>query len=458
MSARTSSALALKAPGRAGQKSKRHAAKHVSLETLAPHTDWSAMSVSDHFVQLYEEDTALLNAVSCFMRTGLQAREAAVVIATRSHRHQLAARLRTQGVDLTLVREQGQYIALDAAKTLSLIMRCGGLDTQCFGDVIGGIMAPTDSRYARVRVFGEMVALLWAEGKGAAALRLEELWNDLATRHVFSLFCAYPMRVFPRAGDGKQFRQMCAAHSYVIPTESYTALTSADERLRTIVHLQQQAHALASEIAARQQAEQALQQACSELEQRVLERTAALNAANAALHEAIAAREHAQVTLNGYLSPTIQPPLLARPVSAPAVGVLTILIVDDEPGIVRALTSLLQRDGHTVEAAANGRLALTKCQERDYDMILCDLRMPELDGPGFYRELQRRGSSLCQRVLFLTGDTLDLETQAFLERVALPHLTKPFTAAMIRKALLANMANLGLGESPLHASGLAPSV
>ncbi len=440
MSTRTFSAQASSTPGRAGQKRQRRAAKHVCQEALVPHMDWSAMGASDHFVQLYEKDTSLLDAVSRFIHSGLQAREAAVVIATRSHRHQLEARLRAQGVDLVLGRKQGQYIALDAAEILSSIMIGGYPEAQCFADVLGGIMAPAGSRYARIRVFGEMVALLWAEGNRDAALQLEELWNELAPHHTFCLFCAYPMRVFPRAEDAGQFLTMCAKHSHVIPAESYTTLTSTAERLRTIVHLQQKAHALASEIAARQQAEQALEQTCSALEQRVLARTAALTAANAALRQEIAARECAQDTLLHH-EKMAEP--VAEPVCPPAVCAQTILIIDDEPGMARALTFLLQRDGHTVETAANGRLALTKCQERDYDMILCDLRMPELDGPGFYRELQRRGSSLCQRVLFLTGDTLDPEARAFLEQVALPHLNKPFTAAMIRKALLANRVNLG---------------
>jgi CheY-like chemotaxis protein len=388
MNARTPSAQASKALGQTGQQSERHATRHVCPEALVPHTDWSVMGTSDHFVQLYEEDAALLDAVSCFTHTGLQAREAAVIVATRSHRHQLEARLSAQGIDLTLVHKQGQYIALDAAETLASIVINGCPDTRCFGDVIGGIVAQANSRYARVRVFGDMVALLWAGGNGGAALRLEKLWNDLAAHHIFRLFCAYPMRVFPRAGNSEQFLQMCAEHSHVIPAESYTALVSADERRRTIVHLQQQGHALASESAVR------------------------------------------------------QPPPLAEPTRAPIVYGQTILIVDDEPGIVRALTLLLRRDGHTVETAINGRLALEKCQEQNYDMVLCDLHMPELDGPGFYRELQRRGSPLCRRVLFVTGDMLAPEARAFLDQTALPHLNKPFTAAMLRQALLANMANL----------------
>ena len=64
--------------------------------------------------------------------------------------------------------------------------------------------------------------------------------------------------------------------------------------------------------------------------------------------------------------------------------------MDDEPGIAKALTRLLRRDGHTVDTAANGRLALARLQERAYDLILSDLRMPELDGPGLYRALAQQ--------------------------------------------------------------------
>jgi CheY-like chemotaxis protein len=125
----------------------------------------------------------------------------------------------------------------------------------------------------------------------------------------------------------------------------------------------------------------------------------------------------------------------SEPVMLPAAMHKTILVVDDEPGITRALTYLLRRDGHTVETAANGRLALKKCQDQDYTLILCDLRMPELDGPGFYQELQRSHPHLCPRVMFLTGDTLSPEARAFLEHTGAPRLAKPFTAVMVRKAI-----------------------
>jgi CheY-like chemotaxis protein len=112
-----------------------------------------------------------------------------------------------------------------------------------------------------------------------------------------------------------------------------------------------------------------------------------------------------------------------------------ILVVDDEPGITGALAYLLRRDGHTVETAANGRLALAKLQERMYDLILCDLRMPELDGRGFYRELERNHPHLMRRVIFLTGDALSPEAREFLEKVGVWQLSKPFRAAEVRQAI-----------------------
>jgi PAS domain S-box-containing protein len=113
----------------------------------------------------------------------------------------------------------------------------------------------------------------------------------------------------------------------------------------------------------------------------------------------------------------------------------TILIIDDEPGIVSALAYLLRRDGYDVDTASNGRLALTKLQQRAYDLILCDLRMPELDGPGLYREIEVLLPHLLRRIIFLTGDTLSPEAREFLEKVGISRLNKPFRAAEVRRVV-----------------------
>jgi DNA-binding NtrC family response regulator len=123
------------------------------------------------------------------------------------------------------------------------------------------------------------------------------------------------------------------------------------------------------------------------------------------------------------------------PAALPAINAKTLLVIDDDAHAVRVLRHLLRRDGHTVETAANGRLALAKLHVDDYDLMLCDLRMPDLDGPGLYRELERRVPHLCPRVLFLTGDTLAPDVMSFLQEVAAPSLMKPFNATELRYAI-----------------------
>jgi len=105
----------------------------------------------------------------------------------------------------------------------------------------------------------------------------------------------------------------------------------------------------------------------------------------------------------------------------------SILVVDDEPGITKLLTAILSAKGHRVETASNGALALTKLEEGDYDLILSDLKMPELSGPGLYQEVARRHPGLLDRFIFFTGDVLSRESREFLERSKVPCLNKPFS-------------------------------
>jgi CheY-like chemotaxis protein len=114
---------------------------------------------------------------------------------------------------------------------------------------------------------------------------------------------------------------------------------------------------------------------------------------------------------------------------------VTILLIDDEPGFVSALARILCHDGHTVDTAADGHAALTHLQAQRYDVVLCDLRMPTLDGAAFYALLCQQHAYLRQRVIFLTGDTLGAASTAFLEQCGQPWVYKPCTAAAIRSAL-----------------------
>jgi signal transduction histidine kinase/ActR/RegA family two-component response regulator len=253
---------------------------------LAPCPDWSAMSESEHFVQFYEADVFLLDSLSGFIRAGLDAGDACIIVATEAHREGLDERLRAFGLDVAAARESGQFVALDAAETLSKFMVDGLPDPVPFNEVIGGLIASVAGGRPRVRAFGEMVALLWAEGNQAAAIRLEELWNDLGKTHPFSLFCAYPMHGFGGEQFAEPLANVCTTHSRVIPAESFAALDSPEERLRAIIHLQQKASSLQAEIAEHRRTEGALRAVKEELEAQVEERGRLLESERLARAEA----------------------------------------------------------------------------------------------------------------------------------------------------------------------------
>jgi PAS domain S-box-containing protein len=221
--------------------------------------NWDEVADAEHFVQFYENDGFLVDSLSGFVRAGLNAGEACIVLATQPHRKELEDHLQADGLDLVAAQAQDAYIAQDAVEALAKIMVDGSPDPGLFATVIVNLIERARHGQRRVRVFGELVALLWNEGNRAAAVRLEELWNDLCHNgHSFSLFCAYPMHDFDGETYRAQFTEICKQHSWVIPDESYTALADPDERLRAITLLQQRARSLEAEIAERKAAEERL--------------------------------------------------------------------------------------------------------------------------------------------------------------------------------------------------------
>jgi CheY-like chemotaxis protein len=119
--------------------------------------------------------------------------------------------------------------------------------------------------------------------------------------------------------------------------------------------------------------------------------------------------------------------------TSPQVG--TILVVDDEPDVAEVLAEVLKNDGHRVDTVANGAVALRRLQEQSYDLILTDMRMPEVDGPQLLRELERQHPALARRVIFMTGDALTPETQGFLAGTAVPSVSKPLDLQEIRRVI-----------------------
>jgi len=238
----------------------------------APGPHWHDAENNGHVVQFYSDDSFLLDSLSKFVGNALVAGDAAVIIATRAHLDALAHRLADRALNVGKATREGRYIALDAADTLAKFMRNGQPDANTFVETIGPVIAraaaAAQSEGSRVAAFGEMVALLWADGQAEAAIKLEQLWNDLARQHAFSLRCAYPITGFHDEAHAAPFFKICSEHSSVIPGESYTALPSEQDRLRNIAELQQKAQALETE----KSLLHALRQTTEALEKEVAER------------------------------------------------------------------------------------------------------------------------------------------------------------------------------------------
>lgn len=244
----------------------------LKVNTVAPNCHWSNMGPSDHFAQFYEGDGYLMHSLHGYVKAGLIGGDAVVVVGTGDHRARLQELLESDGIDVVLATASGQYLALDAAETLDKFMVAGEPNAKRFKEVIGTILARASEGRERVRAFGEMVALLWADGNHEAAIALEGLWNDLQKVQAFSLFCGYPLNGFKGEQLGAPLGRVCTAHSQVIPAESYVSLASPDERMQAIIRLQQKANSLESEVSERRKAEESLRLLKEQLEQQLAER------------------------------------------------------------------------------------------------------------------------------------------------------------------------------------------
>jgi len=217
-----------------------------------------------HVVQFYEDDGFLCDSVVRFLASGLAAGENVLIIARESHRQQIRLRLESNDFDMERALASGRVTMLDAGEVLRRLLVEGMPDWERLSDVVGSALAAAARGARGVRAYGEMVDLLWRDGKPAAAVRLEEMWNDLGRHHSFSLLCAYVMGDFYKESDAAAFAEVCKAHSHVLPAEGYTTLPDDDARLREVSSLQQRARALETEIEHRKAVESRLARIISE--------------------------------------------------------------------------------------------------------------------------------------------------------------------------------------------------
>jgi CheY-like chemotaxis protein len=112
-----------------------------------------------------------------------------------------------------------------------------------------------------------------------------------------------------------------------------------------------------------------------------------------------------------------------------------ILVVDDEPPILDLIAAILETDGHEVVRVDRAEAALERLERESFDAILCDIRMPGMDGKALTEAIRQRRPELARRILFVTGDLLDDETERFLRERGYPWMEKPFDSQELRNAI-----------------------
>jgi len=186
------------------------------LPSLAPRKGNITRS---HEARFYSDDATFLDGFTCFIEAALKAGSAVIVVATESHRKSLLQRLQAHGVDSAAAIEQGRYIPLDVAETLSTFMVNDLPDPVRFfkiaGDLIVEAAKAAKGKHPRVAACGECAPALWAQGKADAAIQLERLWDRIAKTHDVDILCGYVLNSFQHEQESHIYERICAEHSAV---------------------------------------------------------------------------------------------------------------------------------------------------------------------------------------------------------------------------------------------------
>ena len=173
-----------------------------------------------HAVQFYSTDQSLIRTVAAFLCEGLAAGQPALVIATPVHRVAIAEALMRSGCDPRQALRTGDLIVLDAEATLDLFMVDDAPDAALFEKNVGRLVeqALNGRDTVAVRAYGEMVDVLWKQGRAESAIQLEILWNKLALKYSFALLCGYAMGCFYK--QPQRLDEVIAQHTTVIPHDT----------------------------------------------------------------------------------------------------------------------------------------------------------------------------------------------------------------------------------------------
>jgi hypothetical protein len=183
----------------------------------------------DHIVQLYQDQAFLNGAVCRFVNAGLANGEGIILVSTLTHWNAFRPHLEAQGVDVHAARERGQLTVVDADELLPRFMRDAMPDAHAFNGVFAEVVRRARARgsYQKVRVWGEMVDVLWERGDAAASMNLEDLFDQLGKKIDVAIFCSFLMDNFNGDVQAHMLPRLGTNHSHLIPVEDYARLEHA---------------------------------------------------------------------------------------------------------------------------------------------------------------------------------------------------------------------------------------
>ena len=170
-------------------------------------------------VQFYGADDELAVTAGGYLADGIRSGDGILVVATAPHRLAFAATLARAGIDPAGERDAGRLLMEDAAGLLDRFLVGGLLDRERFHSVAADLILRAAAGGRPVRVYAEMVALLWDAGQVGLAVELEAQWNGLGALLPFALLCAYPSRLMTGAETAGAVRKVCLLHSAVSAAE-----------------------------------------------------------------------------------------------------------------------------------------------------------------------------------------------------------------------------------------------
>lgn len=428
---------------------------------------------STHVVQFCDDDRALTVSAAGFLAEGIAAGEPAVAFATPARREAIRDCFRDRGLDVNYLERESRLTILEARATLASFMSDDLPDARKFTHSVGAVVERVCAANAgsQIRAFGDLVSLLWQDGNTNAAIRLEELWNELAAAYPISLLCSYAGGDFLTAAGHADKQRVSRLHTHILDTGSPQLLADAtlphfrslaarslalEKQLEDRIALETR---LRDALVARKIAEEELQRANVERErlvQREREARAEAEAANRAKAEFLSVMSHELRTplnaigghvqlidleLHGPVTPA-QHEALARIAKSQR---HLLMLVNDVLNLARLESGLVEYAADELDLASLARQVAAALQPLfERSELTCELRLPPADGAPFM--VAGDGEKVRQILFNLLTNTLKFTAAGGHVTISLaPSLTNSN-----RAALTVRDTGLGIGAVRLR--------